>query len=112
MYPSLSNMSNFFRNSVAGSYPIKIKHAFVSNCTCLPFSFSVRESKIPFSPLKSSIVVLYKVFIFFVFCILSIKTVSPFNYSLLQRTVTVLQILDKYNASSKALLPEPTIDTS
>ena len=89
-----------------------MKQAFVFRFSSLSFTFNVNDSNIPSSPLKSSIVALYIVFMFSCFSILSKRIGSPFNFSLLQIIVTLLQIFDKYRDSSRALLPDPTIETS
>ena len=57
-------------------------------------------------------VLLYIIFMLFFFLILSIKIVSPFRVLALFIIVTVLHISDRYNDSSRALLPAPTIETS
>lgn len=105
-------MSRLFKKSVAGTYPIKIKHAFTSNLLSLSLVLIVKDSKKSSFLLNSTTSLLYKIFIFFLFKILLTNILSPRSTSLLLIIVTLLHISERYKDSSKALFPPPIIETS
>ena len=91
---------------------MKIKHAFTCRSMSPLSVFKVTYSSLLFSPWNCFTSLLFIISIFCFSFTFVIRMLSPLRVLLRLMSVTFLQISDKYRASSRALLPPPTIDTS